>query len=126
MAEGKGIANKLIAYAFTIGIVIAIVLGLLSALMGTGLSAGMKALLTSILILAGIVVGFFNITPSETKDYILYVTAMYVVVYFGGATLGKLAYIGVYLSGILDALLAFILPSLIIVAIKAIINLAKN
>ncbi|MFA6461289.1 MAG: hypothetical protein WCV90_03405 [Candidatus Woesearchaeota archaeon] len=119
---GKAIANRVIAYSFTIGIVIALILGLISNL----LPENIKPVLTSVLILMGIIVGFFNITPGETKDYVLYVTAMVIVIALGGNNLGTLQIIGPYLVSVLNAVLAFILPSVIIVGIKAVINLAKD
>jgi len=116
------ITNKVIAYAFTAGIVIALILGLISSM----LAPQTKAVLTSILILAGIVVGFFNITPAEARDYILFVTALVIVVSLGGNNLGQLQFVGPYLTNVLNAILAFIMPSVIIVVIKAVINLAKD
>ena len=117
----KKLANTVIAYSFTVGVVIALVLGLVSGMVTQWVPA-----LTSLLILAGVVVGFFNITPAETKDYVLFVTAVVIVISLGGNTLGQVQYVGDYLSRILTSILAFILPSVIIVAIKAIINLARN
>lgn len=119
---GKSIANRVIAYSFTIGIVIALILGLISSL----LPGTVAPILTSVLILMGIIVGFFNITPNETKDYVLYVTAIVVVVALGGNNLGQLQVIGKYLVSVLNAILAFVLPSVIVVAIRAVINLAKD
>ena len=118
----KGVTNKMIAYTFTIGVVIALLLRLIS----TMLPPTTLPYLTSILILAGIVVGFFNITPSEARDYVFYVTALVVVLSLGGDNLGQIQYIGVYLKNILATIVSFILPSVVIVGIKAIINLAKD
>jgi cell shape-determining protein MreD len=118
----KNVTNKVIAYAFTAGIVIALILGLITDM----LSPNLKAILTSSLILAGIIVGFFNITPAEARDYILFVTALVIVVSLGGNNLGQLQYIGEKLVNVLNAILAFTLPSVIIVGVKAIINLAKD
>ena len=117
----KRLANQVIAYAFTTGVVIALILGLVSAWVVDWVPA-----LTSLLIVAGVVVGFFNITPNETRDYILFVTAIVIVISLGGNTLGNIQWIGKYLVNILNSIMAFILPSVIIVGIKAIINLAKN
>ncbi len=119
---GKGVANKLIAYSFTVGVVIALILGLITA----KLPANVAAVLTSLLILAGIVVGFFNITPTEAKDYVFYVTAITLVIYLGGNNLSELQFVGKYLVSVLGSIMAFVLPSVIIVGIKAIINLAEN
>ncbi|MEK6845664.1 MAG: hypothetical protein AABY26_02805 [Nanoarchaeota archaeon] len=122
MAVGKGVANKVIAYSFTVGIVIALILGLITNM----LPPGVVPVLTSLLILAGIVVGFFNINPGETKDYVLFVTAIVIVTSLGGGILGKVQMIGPYLESVLASIMAFILPSVIIVGIKAVIGLAKD
>jgi hypothetical protein len=118
----KKLVNKLIAYAFMAGVIIALVLGLVSA----RLSPGTVAVLTTVLILAGIVVGFFNITPDEAKDYVMYVTAIVIVTSLGGDILGKVQMVGPYLESVLGTILAFVLPSVVIVGIKAVINLAKD
>ncbi len=122
MAVGKGVTNKVIAYSFTVGIVIALILGLITNM----LPPGVVPVLTSLLILAGIVVGFFNINPSETKDYVIFVTAIVIVTSLGGGILGKVQLIGPYLESVLASIMAFILPSVIIVGIKAVIGLAKD
>ncbi len=117
----KGVANKVITYAFTVGIIAALVLGLLSTWV-----TQWEAALTSILILAGIIVGFFNITPNEARDYILYVTALVIVTSLSKGTLGSLTTIGPMLENVLGSIMAFIMPSVIIVGIKSILNLAKS
>ncbi len=120
MAQSKGIVNKLIAYAFTVGVVVALVLGLVSAWIQAWVP-----LLTSLLILAGIVVGFFNITPNEAKDYVLYVTALVIVTSLSKNVLGAVQVVGPLLESVLSSILAFVLPSVIIVAIRSVINLAR-
>ncbi|MEK6950391.1 MAG: hypothetical protein AABX13_01570 [Nanoarchaeota archaeon] len=123
MAGGvvKGVANKVITYAFTVGIIAALVLGLLSTWV-----TQWEAILTSVLILAGIVVGFFNITPNEARDYILYVTALVIVTSLSKGTLGALTTIGPMLENVLGSIMAFIMPSVIIVGIRSILNLARS
>ena len=114
--------NKVIAYAFTAGVVVALALGLVSS----WLPEGVVPYLASLLILAGIVVGFFNINPSETKEYVLFVTALVVVTSLSQSVLGAVQVIGPYLERVLASLMAFIVPSVLIVGVKAIINLAKD
>lgn len=116
------VTNKLITYAFTIGVIVALVIGLASSY----ISDATMAVLTSVLILAGIMVGFFNITEHEAKDYILFVTAIVVVTSLGGDVLGQVQKIGPYLVKVLASLLAFIVPSLVVVGIKSILHLAKD
>ena len=116
------IENKVIAYAFTTGVIVALILGLISAIV----PANAVPYLTSLLILAGIVVGFFNITPTETSSYVLFVTAIVVVTSLSQGSLAAVQYIGPYLESVLASIMAFIVPSVIIVGLRSVINLAEN
>lgn len=119
---GKKMVNKVIAYAFTIGVAIALVLGLISAMV----PLSVVPYLISLLILAGIVVGFFNIAPEEAKSYVLFVTAIVIVTSLSKGSLGSVQFIGPYLESVLASIMAFIVPSVIIVGLKAVINLARE
>jgi len=121
----KKVVNKVLAYAFMTGIVLALVLGLVSPVVES-INPALPAILTSLLILAGIAVGFANITEDETRDYILYVTALVIVLSLGGSTLGQVQRIGPYLESVLGSLMTFVLPSVIIVGVRAIFRLAKD
>ncbi len=114
--------NKIIAYAFTAGVIIAVVLGLVAAM----LPPSVVPILTTVLILAGLIVGFFNVTAEEQRDYVMYVTALVIVLNFGGNVLGGVQIIGKYLVSVMGAMMAFILPSVIIVGLKAVIGLARD
>jgi hypothetical protein len=48
------------------------------------------------------------------------------VSYFGGNVLGQIASIGVYLESIMQAIMTFVIPATIIVALKAIYALAHD
>ncbi len=122
MVQVKKLANKAIAYAFTVGVVIALILGLVSNLV----PADVLPYLTSLLILAGIVVGFFNIQRTEMKDYVLFVTALVITMSLSKGALGGIQLIGPALENVLSSILAFILPSGVIVGVRAIVGLAKN
>lgn len=118
----KKVVNKLIAYALTVGVLVALVLGLISAMV----PPSVLPYLTSLLILAGVVVGFFNITPEEAKNYVLFVTAIVIVTSLSKGSLEAVQVIGPYLESMLASLMAFIVPSVVIVGIKAVLNLAKE
>lgn len=120
----KGVVNKMLAYAFTTGIIVALLLGLVSPWLVT-VSPALPAILVSVLILAGIGVGFANITEEEARNYILFVTALVVVLSLGGNTLGKVQIIGPYLESVLGSLMTFILPSVVIVGVRAVFRMAK-
>ncbi|MBI2573518.1 hypothetical protein HYV86_06655 [Candidatus Woesearchaeota archaeon] len=120
--SGNRMTNKLIAYAFTAGVVIAVILGLIS----NWLPANVLPILTTVLVLAGLIVGFFNVTAEEQRDYVLFVTALVIVLNFGGSMLGQVQVVGMYLENTMRAMMAFILPSVVIVGLKAVINLARD
>ncbi len=122
---GKKAVGGVLAYAFTAGIIIALILGLVSPKLAS-INQALPAILTSVLILAGIGVGFANITESETRDYIMYVTALVIVLSLGGGVLGKVQIVGPYLESILGSLMTFVLPSVVIVGVRAIFRLAKD
>tara|TARA_Y100000310_G_C20666513_1_gene807803 strand:+ start:2251 stop:2622 length:372 start_codon:yes stop_codon:yes gene_type:complete len=119
---GKSVVNKLIAYAFTLGVIVALVLGLISAMVPKTVAP----YLTSLLILAGIVVGFFNITPKEAERYVLFVTAIVIVTSLSKGSFASVQVVGKYLESVLGMIMAFIVPSVIIVGLKTVVNLAKN
>ncbi|MFH1276605.1 MAG: hypothetical protein ABIH82_05845 [Candidatus Woesearchaeota archaeon] len=121
-ADVKLVKNKAITYTFTIGFVVALVIGVASQF----IPANIMPYLTSLLVLAGIVVGFFNIHPNEAKDYVVLVTALVIVTSLSKNILGGLQFIGLYLETVLSSILAFVLPSVVIVAVRSILNLAKD
>jgi sugar phosphate permease len=121
----KKAVGGLLAYAFSAGIVIALVLGLISPVVAK-VNPALPAILTTVLILAGVAVGFANITESETRDYIMYVTALVVVLALGGSVLGSVQIVGLYLESVLASLMTFVLPSVVIVGVRAIFRLARD
>ena len=110
-------------YSFIIGVIIAVVLGLAAPALGTA-----TAWLWSVLIVLGLVVGFLNISGKETKEFLWVTVALVVVSYAGGAQIDKwqnVQFIGPYLSGIFNSILAFVIPASVIVALKDAWDLAK-
>lgn len=115
--------KKIGDYAFIIGVVVAIILGIASQALG-----GAVVWLTSLLILAGLVIGFLNVTGKETKEF-LWVSVALVVTAFAGNASGSLAsvqVIGPYLQEIFKRILEVVVPATIVVALKDIWGLAKE
>jgi hypothetical protein len=118
----KQVTNRAITYAFTVGVVIALVIGVASQF----IPGSVMPYLTSLLVLAGIVVGFFNIHRDEAKDYVVLVTALVIVTSLSENILGSVQFIGPYLETVLSSILAFVLPSVVIVAVRSILNLERD
>ena len=116
--------KKIGDYSFIIGVIIAVVLGLAAAQLGSA-----AAWLWSLLILLGLVVGFLNVSGKETKEFLWVTVALVVVAYAGSAQItswSNIQYVGTYLKGIFDAILALVVPASVVVALKEVWELAKG
>ena len=112
--------KKIGYYSFVIGAIIALVLGLASAQLSEA-----SVWLMSLLIILGLIVGFLNITGKETKEYLLIALVLVLVANFGGNVLESVQAIGPFLQGIFDAFVAFIVPAVIVVGLRAILKLSR-
>lgn len=114
--------KKIGEVSFVLGVVLAIVLGLIGSYLGT-----LGPWLISILVVLGLVIGFVNVTGKQTKDFVWMAVALVLVAYVGGAsgTLTTVLYIGEYLAGVFNAIMAFVVPATIVVALKEIYALAQ-
>ena len=101
------------SWAFIVGIIIALILGLVGSFMGDQASGW----LLSLLIVLGLIVGFTNVAGKESKDFLLAAVALVIIAYAGNQLVG-VNYIGSYLQGVFDGLLALIVPAGIVVALK--------
>ena len=105
--------NTVGRWAFLIGVILAIVLGALGIVNSTWMSA---------LILIGLIVGFLNISESETTPFLMAGVSLIIA-----SALGKDVMSGLpVLYNILQTLLAVFVPSTIVVAIKHVFSLARN
>lgn len=114
--------KKVGEYSFIVGVVIAIVLGLFAA----QIKEPVAGILVSLLVILGLIVGFLNVAGKETKDFLTVGVMLLITAYVGGAIgLAKIMYIGMYLAGVFNNLVAFVAPAIIIVALKEVLRLAK-
>lgn len=110
-------------WAFLIGILIALVAGIVAA--ANALEPQSAGIVAIILVILGIVVGFLNIIDKDLTTFLIAVIALGVA----GASAGGLAlipYIGLTLASIVTYVAAFVAPAAVIVAIKAIWDLATT
>lgn len=125
MAKEKNIGAMVGAWAFIVGMITAVILGVFSTIPG-------MAWLLTILVVMGLIVGFFNVSGKETSSYLLAAVSLVIVTAFGGNVIGSigagtnLAWIGISLQGVLNAMTTFTVPAAIIVALKQIYGLAKD
>jgi len=115
MAVDKNRVVGLIGFwSFIVGLVIAVVAGLV--LPG-------NAVVTLILVILGIVIGFLNITPKETQAMLLAAIALIVV----GNAFAPLKFLGIdtYIAGVLAYITVLVAPAAVIGAIKTLWTIGK-
>ncbi len=111
-------------YSFIIGVIVAVVLGLAAPQLGTA-----AAWLWSLMVVLGLIVGFLNISGKETKEFLWVTVALVVVSYAGSAQIDKwqnVQFIGPYLSGIFNSILAFVIPASVIVGLRNVWEMARG
>ena len=111
--------EKVGGWAFILGVVIAIVAGLASG----ALDAATAGYVTLALVVLGLIVGFLNIGDKEVNDFLI---AAIAVVLLGTANLGVIPAIGLFLASMVLNVAAFVAPAALVVALKAVYNLASK
>jgi len=108
---------------FIAGVLIAIVVGIAGPSLGPS-----QIWLTSLLVVMGLIVGLFNVSGKETKDFLLMATALIIASYAGNASdvLIGVQSIGSYLSGVFGAILSFVVPATLIAALRGIWALGSD
>ena len=110
-------------YSFIIGVIVAVVLGLAAPKLGAA-----TPWLWSLLVVLGLVVGFMNVPGKESKEFLWVTVALVVVAYAGSAQISSwsnVELIGLYLKGMFDSILAFVVPASVVVALKQVWVMAK-
>ena len=116
MAKETKVMQKLGSWAFVVGVVISVVAGFFP----------LSAAITSVLIILGLVVGTLNVTAKETMPFLFATVALVIVSSFGGSLLSNVAVVGSFLGRLFSAIVIFVVPASVIVAVKTIYALAVN
>jgi len=116
VAKKVSVVQKIGSWAFILGIVIALIAGFWQ----------LNVVVTSVLIVLGLIVGFLNVTGHETTHFLLATVALVIVSTFGGDVLASVAVIGKTMQQTLHAIIVFVIPATIVVAIKAVYELASS
>lgn len=101
-------------WAFILGVLLAIIAGLVPQLQTTTI--------TWILVLLGLIVGFLNVTIKETQEFLIAAIALLLI----GTAKGIVPVVTTGIIGtILGNILVFVAPAALIVALKAVYDLAS-
>ncbi len=98
-------------YAFIAGLVLAILAGFVDL-----------PWIWWVLAILGLIVGFLNVTASETKGFLLAAIGLIL----SASSIQQLPYIGEKLTMILGNMVVFIGPALLVVALKSLFETAKD
>ncbi len=115
--------NVVIARAFIVGVVLAVLLGLFGTQEAV---APYRATLVSLLVVAGLIVGMFNISKDETNNYLLAAVSLVIVSSLGSTLLGEISGVGMYLRSVFTTLMAFVVPAVVIVALRAVYYVSRD
>ena len=115
MKSGKsGSSVSIGGIAFIIGLIVAVLAGFLVTL-------GVATVV--VLLILGLIIGLLNVTGSEATPFLIATVALMIA---GSASLGVIPGVGNYVTRALSAVVIFVAPAAIVVAIKQIYGLAKN
>lgn len=109
--------GKIGPYAFIAGVLITIIASLIAIDV---------MILTSALVVLGIIIGLLNVSEKETSPFLMASVSLVIVSYMTGAGFSSVPVIGVQLQMILQNVMTLVTPAVIIVAIKQIYNVAKE
>ncbi len=110
-------------YAFLAGAILAVLAGLLGSML-----AAWAPWIVLLLVLLGLVVGFLNVSDKETGQFLLAAIALLAVGSVSSLVVIDVAIapLGSILQSIVRHLAVFVAPAALIVALKAVYNLAKS
>ena len=121
--------NKIGAWSFLIGVVLAVIVGVFTTLIPIPSLTTYSAQIYGLLVFLGILVGsFISVSGKDSQTFLIAGAILVIVSKFGMESVtGSLIGIGLAdaVSSIFGALLVLFLPATIIVALKTVFSIAK-
>jgi len=111
--------NKVGAWAFVLGVVIALIAGI-----STDLSQ--NNFLVGALVIIGIIVGLLNITGKEGPAFLLAGAVLIIATKFGGENYAALGVAGDYLKQVMQSITTLVVPATIITSLRALFSAARD
>jgi hypothetical protein len=107
--------DKVGRICFIIGVIISIISGFFT-----------WSYIVPILTILGLIVGFLNVQAKEVQAFLLAGVTLVIISAFGADQINTIPVVGEFMSRIYVALLAFVGPATLIVALKSILGIAKK
>jgi hypothetical protein len=120
----KSRENLIGAYAFLIGVILAVLVGILQQSLNV---AKTSSLPYAILVILGLLVGFFNFSDRDSFTFLVASLSLVIVSGFGQTALIYVSTVPILssLSAVLSALMVMFVPATIIVALKTVFSISK-
>lgn len=83
-------------------------------------------MVTSALVVLGLIVGLINVTEKETQPFLVAAVSMVIVAYMTRTGIEAVPLIGEVLKSTLNGIMTFVSPAVLIVALKQIYTMAKD
>jgi len=125
----KSKENEFGAWSFLIGVILAVLIGVVTVLIPIPALTNFSAEIYGILVILGIIIGFWNVpTGKDSQTFLVSGAILVIVSKFGMESVtGSLIGIGIgdVVSSVFGALLVLFVPATIIVALKTVFSIAK-
>jgi len=112
----KSMLEQVGSWAFLAGVVIAIIAGFFT----------LNATLVTVLMILGLIVGLLNVSPKEAQGMLFAGVALVIVASLGGATFETIQTVGPAMQRVFGALMSFIVPMTVVVALVSVWKSARD
>ena len=117
--------NRVGAWAFLIGVVLALIGGVLGAL-----SENLNPFLIGLLLILGLIIGFSGVAPNDINKFMMSSVSLVIVSFAGTAGVRNIEFLSWQLANIvsstLGALLVLLVPATIVVAIRSLFSISQG
>ncbi len=120
----KSRENLVGAYAFLVGVILAVLVGILQQSLDIAQTSSIPY---AVLVILGIIVGFFNFSDRDSFTFLVASLSLVIVSGFGQTALIYVSSVPILssLSAVLSALMVMFVPATIIVALKTVFSISK-
>lgn len=105
------------SYAFIAGVLIAVIASVVAL---------DKTMVTEALVVLGLIVGLINVTEKETQPFLVAAVSMVIVAYMTRTGIETVPFVGEMMKSILNGIMTFVSPAVLVVALKQIYGIAKS
>jgi hypothetical protein len=120
----KARENLIGAYAFLIGVILAVLMGILQQSLDIAKTSSVPY---ALLVILGILVGFFNFSDKDSFTFLVASLSLVIVSGFGQTALVYVSQVPILssLSAVLASLMVMFVPATIIVALKSVFSISR-